>query len=445
MHAPVAQQPARRVTQSGRAQPNQMDELEPVHMPVDGVSQDAPGDIQHEVLSNVDSNKSKAAKKKNSNAKNARPTVLGLSHSVGGLSTVVNSLQESASVNSARTERLEDKMETFESKMDYLINFVTKDKSARNTDSRDKGASAPVSKRARFEPSSHVDNDCALVTDSGDEIEQLPPPAVLRREENRSGVIDEMLRREEYQPASGSGKHTKVSHDGNMPRPYMYIEKEGCDTLKDKLDARPSLSAGEYINAMLLLLDDEAAYERRDKHFIFKHILQVSTDSLARPWAGVRKWSVHIWDSVERGRCTWQDQGYIQDARIRISYTSGPVLSGSAPSAKKMPAIHTDPVYSVCREFNTASGCKHSGSHDSGHIRYLHVCAYCDAVGRKSSHSVLKCRTRGENSANQQSENRQWSQHNRNSNAGGHQSAYHAQGQSFRPAFHANNYSKNGQ
>lgn len=146
-----------------------------------------------------------------------------------------------------------------------------------------------------------------------------------------------------------------------------------------------------------------------------------------------------MWDSIERGRCDWHDQSY-------ISYTSGPATSAAASAPKKSNTSQPDPVYMVCRDFNSASGCKHGSSHDNGAVSHMHVCAYCDAVGRKSAHSVIKCRARGENAGGQHHESRQWSsQHNKNSYGGGHQSGYQQQGQSYLPQTYYNNYSKNGQ
>lgn len=411
------------------------------------VVSEQPAGLVEQVESQTPKNKNKSKKK--SSSSNPRPTVFGLANTVGGLSTAVNCLQESASISSTRTERLEAKMTSFESKMDFLINFVTADKEKQTSTSVSSDNVAPLNVPATSH-NRHVprnDNDSFLVFNSGDDIEHLPPPAVLRREENRRGVIDDMLRREEYQPATGSGKSVKVLNDWAMPHPYMYIEKEGCDTQKEKLDARPGLNSAEYINAMLLLLDDDSAYAPADKQHIFRHIIQVSTDSLTRPWAPVKKWSQYIWDSVERGRCTWQQDGFIQHARIRISYTSGPAPLATVSTSKKVTPQQQEPVYIVCRDFNSSTGCKSNGTHESGTMKYMHVCAYCDAVGRKSSHSVIKCRARGDNANtayNQFSDNRQWpNQQQRQHNSGGSYGPQQSNNQGYRTSYY-NSHAKNG-
>lgn len=157
------------------------------------------------------------------------------------------------------------------------------------------------------------------------------------------------------------------------------------------------MSALEYINASLLLLHDKSAYVQTDRDYILKHILAISTDALARPWLGVRRWSQYIWDQVDKGRCTWDNNTMIQDERIRISYTNGTVSHvASSISAQQKSQPNASQVTSValCREFNAVGGCCHHGSHETGQVRYLHSCAFCDSMGRKSSHSFQKCRLR---------------------------------------------------
>lgn len=60
-------------------------------------------------------------------------------------------------MNSTRTERLEDKMESFESKMDFLINFVTKDKASQPKSGGNKRGPVPARKRPTFQPSSNFE------------------------------------------------------------------------------------------------------------------------------------------------------------------------------------------------------------------------------------------------------------------------------------------------
>lgn len=81
------------------------------------------------------------------------------------------------------------------------------------------------------------------------------------------------------------------NHDIGIPKHFMYIERDGVETLKQKLENRNSLNALEYLYATISLIHDASAYRPDDKNHILKHLLSVATDALARPWPAVRKWS----------------------------------------------------------------------------------------------------------------------------------------------------------
>lgn len=189
-------------------------------------------------------------------------------------------------------------------------------------------------------------------------------------------------------------------------------------TLKQRLDNRNSLTPLEYIQASLSLLDDSTAYQPQDKDYIYKHTLYVATDALSRPWPAVRKWSQTIWDCVDRGRCVWSDSRFIQEERIRVSYTSGPSSSSTNPQKPNSWALRE----TLCRDFNSVGGCKHHGPHEQGEFRLLHACAFCDSMGRRSNHSFQRCRSLmeqqppaapGAGSVQGHNDSRQWNLHHR--------------------------------
>lgn len=235
------------------------------------------------------------------------------------------------------------------------------------------------------------------------EAGSIPPPAELRRMENREGAVDRLVAREDYRPSAAYGK-TRETHESGIMKPYMYVDKEGCETAKQKLDVRHTLSPLEYINASLLLWNDPSAYDPEDSQPIIDHITEVSTDALVRPWSSVRRWSDFVWDSVDKGRCVWADTAFIRDARIRISYTNGAPSTSSSNGGnygRGGSGYHNDLTSVICRDFNNISGCKFSSSHDAGSLRYIHSCAFCDSVGRRSSHSIQNCRLKNDPSAGQ--------------------------------------------
>lgn len=246
----------------------------------------------------------------------------------------------------------------------------------------------------------------------------LPPPQVLRAEENRDGMIDRLLAREEYRPVAGQGKNV-LNPDAGISKPYMFVEKDGVLTIRQNLDNRNSLTALEYIQGSLSLLHNPSAYQSSDKEFILKHVLHVATDALTRPWVSVRNWSQHVWDCIELGRFNWDDSATIHEERIRVSYTSGPV-SGPSNSVKLPGAALKE---SLCRDFNSTSGCKEHGAHIDGEFKLLHACAFCDSMGRRFNHSFQRCRSRqdfqggainGPAASHGYSDGRQWSQQRNN-------------------------------
>lgn len=226
-------------------------------------------------------------------------------------------------------------------------------------------------------------------------VQGIPPPAQLRAQENSDGELDRMFSREEFRMNSANGKNQLCS-EGQIVKPYMYIEREGIQTLRQKLDIRESITPLEYLSASLRLLHDSSAYRPCDRDHILRHTMAVSIDALTRSWPGVRRWSQTIWDSVEKGWCKWDDAGFIHDERVRISYTGAAPSSASSSSAVSGRAAGERLPSFPCKDFNSPSGCKHQASHEDNGIRYSHSCAYCDSMGRRSNHSVQKCRAKND-------------------------------------------------
>lgn len=221
----------------------------------------------------------------------------------------------------------------------------------------------------------------------------LPPPSQLRAEENLDGELDRMLSREDYRINPATGK-SQLCSEGQIVKPYMYVEREGIETIRQKLDIRQTLTPLEYISASLKLLHDTTACRPADRDHILRHVLSVSVDALTRPWGGVRKWTQSIWDSVEKGWCKWDDARFIQDERVRISYTGG--APPASQGGQHRPAAGSSIPSFPCKDFNGLSGCRHASSHEDNGIRYTHSCAYCEAMGKRSNHSIQRCRAKHE-------------------------------------------------
>lgn len=107
----------------------------------------------------------------------------------------------------------------------------------------------------------------------------VPAPQELVRHENRDGRMDNIISKEDYHPAPQSGKHN-IAVDTEMPKPFMYLEREGLQTVKQHLDVRNSMTCNEYVHASLSLLRDADAYEPVDRDHIFNHTHDVCADIL---------------------------------------------------------------------------------------------------------------------------------------------------------------------
>lgn len=63
----------------------------------------------------------------------------------------------------------------------------------------------------------------------------LPQPSELVRLENRDGHIDDLMAREDYAGVSAQSKPS-VGIEQLFMKPYMFIEREGVQTVRQKLD-----------------------------------------------------------------------------------------------------------------------------------------------------------------------------------------------------------------
>lgn len=187
-----------------------------------------------------------------------------------------------------------------------------------------------------------------------------------------------------------------------MIKPYMYLYRDGVSTPRQKLDARQSITATEYIDAMLALLADTRAFHPDDQQDIFHHLRKVARDILERPWHLVRRWTQYVWDSVEAGSITWADRDIIQEERVRICLTGGHTQpSGSNSNTYQIPARRQQGMQEVtCRAYNSRSGCPQRDSHPDGQVFAMHICSYCDSIGRACYHSIRECERRVTHSRN---------------------------------------------
>ena len=217
----------------------------------------------------------------------------------------------------------------------------------------------------------------------------LPPPRELRSAANRDGYVDQMLKHDCYAPPHNEGKNTKndIRDCNNMPKPYMYIVRESCQTDKQKLEVRTTLPPLEYINAMVALIRDSRAYNKADFAHIMQHLQDVTQDAAEGAWPTVRRWSQRVWDLIEEGKLEWADYQSIYNLRLRMAINAGQTRNSTADNTQ----VGSATTEVICRQHNTRQGCRHRGHHTDANVKYLHNCAFCDAIHRTCAHSVFDC------------------------------------------------------
>ena len=197
-----------------------------------------------------------------------------------------------------------------------------------------------------------------------------------------------MLRKERFDQPSSEGKThltSDIYSDKLMPKPCMFVNREGTHTIKQKLDIRSSLTMPEYLAASLALIRDQRACRSEDREHILAHIHDVTQDAIGRPWEAVRRWSQGVWDKVDRGILLWDDTQGIHNFKVSLALAgNGRQGHDSEHKSQRRECI--------CRAFNTRAGCRNRSHHEDAHIRFMHLCSYCDSIGRQcTGHNVIDC------------------------------------------------------
>lgn len=320
---------------------------------------------------------------------------------VSDLSITVGAMQQSADRQEARVERVEGRMDSMDAKLDFIVSALGKDNTDKQPVNNTHVSQSParsvqaVDRPAQATPHATPRNQGrqAAGAPALQPLCPLPAPAVLVAEQNAEGGLDRLMSRQNFKPSENKGKRVSYGENG-MPKPYMFLEREGLQTNRQKLDVRCSMTSDEYMYCVLALLHDNDSSQPEDRDHILAHVFAVATDIITRPWPAVRRWTQSVW---EKGRCKWGDYRFIQDERVRLSYMSAPPMAGAGGAAgprSNPPAASSEIKSVVCPDFNSPHSCSFSSSHDDGSIRYTHACAHCNALGRRSAHSFQRCRTR---------------------------------------------------
>ena len=236
-----------------------------------------------------------------------------------------------------------------------------------------------------------------------DDPHRCPTAADLFRLPGASNFVNHQLMKEAYQPQATDGKAMFINNPFQkqlLAKPYMYLERTGCTTLRQKLDARHSMTTLEYIDALTTLIKRKDIYPSESFPFMMDHLSDVTKDAKQRNWAGVLTWSQFVFDSIERDDFSWGDWHKVQQARNM--YCFAPAMApgrSSAPGSQPYQGnYNARPTQSqstqgvsfseLCTAYNSQNGC----SQRSHHAGSYHYCSYCyDKADKICTHPVSRC------------------------------------------------------
>lgn len=319
---------------------------------------------------------------------------------------------------------LKEDVSTINTKLDKVLEALAKSASSPATPAPTSGASSTAPQNAQSgtsqqnsthqQTNSQAQNGLAVGTPSAQENNHnYNIPQGLSRQMAMEDFIQREMERDQFEyPQSGRYAYTNDFNSARvLAKPYMYMYRDGLFTIKQKLDARQSMTALEYIDAMLALMADPKAYDRAFLHDMSHHLRKVTRDALERPWPAVRRWTHFVWDSIESGAFTWADRAAIQDERVRICLTGTASVNTASSNQNSSTRRAAGAQDAICRAYNSRSGCSYRENHMEGYIYNLHICTYCDSLGKACVHSVRECErrlnhTRNDNGSYPQNRNR---------------------------------------
>lgn len=324
-------------------------------------------------------------------------TMAGVETRVNNMETDVNTLKTDVTSLKTDVESMKTDVESMNGKLDDLIESMARvatgalQPANSPSPTHQHGAGAHSATHQRNNASTQYSYGSGRDTPHQRTARHLSPEDFLQREMDRD--------RFEYATTGKFLYGSDLSSSRVLHKPYMYLYREGISTIKQKLEARQTISLNEYIDAMLALLADNRAYHRDDYIDMMDHLRKVTRDALERPWHAVRRWTQYVWDSIEAGAFTWADREVIQEERVRMCLTAATVNMNSSNNNTpySQPNVHRRPQGAqevVCRQYNTRNGCYSKESHMDGHVFALHVGTYCDSIGRTCGHSVRECERR---------------------------------------------------
>ena len=240
----------------------------------------------------------------------------------------------------------------------------------------------------------------ALLQATDDRERHHVPRSAELRGPHYDDFIQEQLRREEFLAArndDGKGIVSDIYVRNLSPKPYMYLDRPGLNTVRKKLDARQTMTYQEYVCAYLKMVRDPRANQSHLVYYHLEHLQQIAEDALKREWAATRDWSQKVLDEIEKGSYDWADSQTIQLERLNMALNYPRQASQGSNHQYVADRAEGEP----CKDFNSDRGCAWGKHHGSGGSRQVHSCSYCYAQtarfgqsSRHCFHDIMHCKRR---------------------------------------------------
>ncbi len=177
------------------------------------------------------------------------------------------------------------------------------------------------------------------------------------------------------------GNSCQISHV------YMFIERYDIreSDYNKKFQIRFSITFDEYIHAyMKMLLSPNPPFPvvGAFRHHL-NHIMEMSRQVKSKPWEYVRFWSLSLFDMLESGTISLEDQYKVDSERYRLFELAETLIAQNAH---------------VCKAYQVGS-CDKQNLDIKSHIVEMstqkHICAYCHKNDKvELSHPEFRCRNK---------------------------------------------------
>ena len=145
-----------------------------------------------------------------------------------------------------------------------------------------------------------------------------------------------------------------------------------------------SLSIYQWVSGFCQIVKEEVNSE--NKHAMLDYISDLMDDVQDFGWNPAKASHTVLLCRMEEGKVTWQETAKID--RIRRSNAQ---RSSNAQSGPNLANKTSSDMGNPCKFYQNQS-CPQKGDHTTGGHNYKHICAICNAYGRKMTHSAKECR-----------------------------------------------------